>query len=201
MCPKRDLPQDGRRSSTLPPLYNKESVTEADNTAAQQMLDAKTKLYDEIKKAQAMLEERADAAFQAAVDKALQTFATVTDPAQQATAQNELINAEVIYNGGQGDITNLGQNMSFEDLTAQNGAETTGVGPTPTGWNAYAGGKQVVTAEDAKAAGFTAWYGDQQRLRGQCQGRQRGFRRLEPEHARIRNLADAHRTGERHLPH
>lgn len=140
-------------------LYNKENVTEADNTAAQQMLDAKTKLYDEIKKARAMLEERADATFQAAVDKALQTFSTVTDPALQGKAQNELINAEVIYNGGQGDITNLGQNMSFEDLTAQNGAETTGVGPTPTGWNAYAGGKQVVTAEDAKAAGFTAWYG------------------------------------------
>lgn len=147
-------------------LYDNEIVTEADNAAAQQMLDAKTKLYDELKSAKDMLEERADATFQAAYDKALQVFSTVTDPEEQATAQNELINAELIYNGGQGDITNFGQNMSFEDLTAQGGAETSGVGPTPTGWTAYAGGKQIVTLEDAKAAGFTAWYG----TNGDCEG-------------------------------
>lgn len=140
-------------------LYNKETVTQDDYNAAKQMLDAKTKLYGEIKKAQAMIEERADAIFQAAIDKALQTFNTVTNPDQQEKAQKELVNAEVIYNGGQGDITNFGQNMSFEDLSAQDGAETSGVGPTPTGWNAYVDGKPVVAAEDARAAGFTAWYG------------------------------------------
>ncbi|HBN46635.1 MAG TPA: hypothetical protein DD401_03110 [Prevotella sp.] len=140
-------------------LYNQEAVSQEDNDAAKRMKEAKTSLYDEIKKAQAMLGEDIDATFQAAIGKALLTFNTSTDPAQQEEAQRELVNAEVIFNGGQGDITNLGQNMSFEDLTAQGGAETTGVGPTPTGWNAYVDGKQIVTADDARAAGFTAWYG------------------------------------------
>lgn len=156
-------------------LYNKDAVTEADNDAAKQMLDAKTKLYDEIKKAQAMLEERADATFQAAIDKALQTFNTATDPDLQEQAQKELVNAEVIHNGGQGDITNFGQNMSFEDLSAQGGAETSGVGPTPTGWNATAGGKQVVTADDARAAGFSAWYGTNSDSEGEAKDGNQAF--------------------------
>lgn len=108
-------------------LYNKETVSQDDYNAAKKMVEAKTSLYDEIKKAQAMLGESTDAAFKAAIDKALQTFCTVTDPDQQAEAQRVLVNAEVTFNGGQGDITNLGQNMSFEDLTAQGGSETSGI--------------------------------------------------------------------------
>lgn len=140
-------------------LYNKEEVTQDDYNTVIQMVEAKTNLYNEIKKAQAMLSESSNAAFEAAIAKALQTFCNVTDPAQQTTAQTELVKAEVIFNGGQGDITNLGQNMSFEDLSAQNGTETSSVGNTPTGWNAYVNGKQVTTADEARAAGLSAWYG------------------------------------------
>ena len=160
-----DVPEEGYAAGwqawvdAATTLYNKEAVTEADNTAAKQMLDAKTKLYEEIKKAKAMLDDASDATFEAAIAQALEVFTTVTDAAQQEEAQKTLVEAEVVFNGGKGDITNFGQNMSFEDLSAQGGAETSGVGATPTGWNAYAGGKQIVSADDARAAGFTAWYG------------------------------------------
>lgn len=140
-------------------LYSKEEVTQDDYNTATQMVDAKNNLYNEIKKAQAMLGESTNATFKAAIAKALQTFCTVTDPDQQAAAQNELIYAEVLFNGGKGDITNLGQNMSFEDLSAQGGAEATGLGATPTGWNAYVNGKQVTTADEVRATGLTTWYG------------------------------------------
>ena len=89
-----------------------------------------------------MLGEDTDANFEAAIAKALSTFNTVTATGQQKTAQRELVNSEVIFNGGNGDITNFGQNMSFENLSAQSGTETTGVEPTPAGWTLYVDGQE-----------------------------------------------------------
>jgi len=57
------------------------------------------------------------------------------------------------------DLTGMGQNMSFEDLSAQGGQMTGGVANVPAGWNVYVNGKQVFTAADLQAAGITAWCG------------------------------------------
>ena len=161
--------------NTATDLYNKVDANQDDYTTVTKMIDAKTNLYEEIKKAQDLLDGGTNATFEAAIAKALQTFTTATDVDTQSAAQKELVNAEIAFSGGLGDITNLGTNMSFEDLSAQNGAETSGVGPTPTGWTAYAGGKQIITADDAKAAGFTAWYGTNSDCNGDGKDGNEGF--------------------------
>ncbi len=147
-------------------LYNKVDANQDDYNTVSQMIDAKTTLYDEIKKAQSLLDGGSDATFEAAIAKALQTFSTETGTEAQTAAQKELVNAEIAFSGGTGDITNLGTNMSFEDLSAQNGSQTVGIAATPAGWTAYSGGQQLVTADDVKNAGFTAWYG----VNNDCEG-------------------------------
>ena len=56
-------------------------------------------------------------------------------------------------------LAGRGQNMSFEDLTAQGGQQTGSVANVPTGWNAYINGTQIFTADDVRTGGVTAWFG------------------------------------------
>lgn len=122
------------------------------------MMNSKIALYEEIGAAIA-LNEADDAVLAAAIANAKNVFDTVTDGSAVAAAVKTLKEAEVAFSMGSGDITALGANMSFEDLSSQNGSETSGVAGAPTGWNVYINGNQVVTADEVRAAGVSAWHG------------------------------------------
>ena len=139
--------------------YGKDDFTEADLTAAKAILDAKKNLYNEIEQAQTVLAETPSAQLEAAIASAIDTFNTKTDAESLAAAVAALKEAEANAVLGGDDMTLLGTNMSFEDLSAQNGSTTTGVAAAPTGWNVYVNGQQVKTADEVRAAGITAWHG------------------------------------------
>jgi len=138
-------------------LYNGVEFFEDDVVALNDMLKAKASLYEEIEKA--LLVEDADAVLQAAIVNAEKAFASLTDTEAVTSAANTLIKAVSDFNYGTGVLTSLGQNMSFEDLSSQNGNTTTGVQGAPTGWNVFINGKQVTSTEEVRSAGVTAWHG------------------------------------------
>ena len=141
------------------PYYEKEDFTEADLAAAKAVIDAKQALYNEIKAAQELLGDQSDAKLSAAIEAAIATFNTLTDTQALTDAQATLKEAETAFALGGNDLTALGTNMSFEDLSAQGGNQTSGVAGAPAGWNVYVNGRQVVTADEVRAAGITAWHG------------------------------------------
>lgn len=122
------------------------------------MINSKLALYKEIEAAN-LLNENGDATLAAAIASAQKAFDTLTAGEAVANAVQTLKNAEVAYSMGTGDITALGTNMSFEDLSSQGGSETSGVAGAPTGWNVYVNGKQAVTESDVRSSGITAWHG------------------------------------------
>ncbi len=122
------------------------------------MIAQKKALYAEIDKAE-ILNEEGDAALSAAIAAALSAFDSATEAEAVSAAITSLKKAEEAYSMGTGDLTALGTNMSFEDLESQNGAETSGVAGAPKGWNIYINGNQVVTADEVKTAGISAWHG------------------------------------------
>lgn len=137
--------------------YQKADFTEEDLTAAKAIVASFTKLCDEITAAIALLGENTDATFAKAINDAITAFNT--KDADLAAALETLKKAEETYALGSGELTVLGQNMSFEDLSSQGGNQTSGVAAPPTGWNVYVNGKQVATAEEVKAAGIQNWHG------------------------------------------
>ena len=141
------------------PYYEKEDFTEADLAAAKAVIDAKQALYNEIKAAQELLGDQSDAKLSAAIEAAIAAFNTLTDTQALTDAQATLKEAETAFALGGNDLTALGTNMSFEDLSAQGGNQTSGVAGAPAGWNVYVNGRQVVTADEVRAAGITAWHG------------------------------------------
>lgn len=141
------------------PYYEKQDFTEEDLTAAKTIVDAKIALYNEIKAAQELLGDQSDYKLTTAIEQATTAFNAQTDPQALAEAQTALKEAEMAYALGGDDLTALGMNMSFEDLSAQGGSQTSGVAGAPAGWNVYVRGEQVVTADDVRAAGITAWHG------------------------------------------
>lgn len=141
------------------PYYEKEDFTEADLAAAKAVIDAKQALYNEIKAAQELLGDQSDAKLSAAIEAAIAAFNTLTDTQALTDAQATLKEAETAFALGGNDLTALGTNMSFEDLSAQGGNWTSGVAGAPAGWNVYVNGRQVVTADEVRAAGITAWHG------------------------------------------
>ena len=141
------------------PYYEKETFTEEDLAAAKAIIDAKNALYKEITAAQTLLGEQTDAALQAAISTAVNDFNTQAGIEALAAAQSALKAAETAFAMSGDDLTTLGQNMSFEDLSAQNGGETSGVAGAPFGWNVYVNGQQVVTADDVRNAGIANWHG------------------------------------------
>ena len=140
-------------------LYNDaQNVDELTESGINEMIDGKVALQKEIDAAIA-LNETEDAVLAAAIVSAKAAFDTKIAVAEIQDATQTLKKAMDNYALGGGDITSLGKNMSFEDLSAQGGSMTSGVGPAPAGWNVYINGKQAVTAEEVSAAGITAWHG------------------------------------------
>lgn len=122
------------------------------------LISAKIALYDGIVKA---IETNVDddTALNGSIANAKTIFDTVTNPTELANAAETLAAAVQNYLLGGGDLTGLGQNMSFEDLTAQGGNTTTGVENAPAGWNLYLNGTLCTTADEIKAQGVGAWCG------------------------------------------
>ena len=155
-------------------LYNSADYNEDDIETIKEILNAKVALYNEIEAA-ILLNETEDAALLAATENAKATFDKATSAAEIESATTALKNAEESYSLGTGDITSFGKNMSFEDLTAQDGNTTTGIGAVPTGWNVYIDGAQVSTAAEVKAAGINNWHGVNADCTGDIKDGQMGF--------------------------
>lgn len=122
------------------------------------MLSAKVALYNEIEAA-IMVNEAGDAVLTAAINAAKDAFNTKTAADDVNNAVNTLKQAVANYSMGSGEITSLGKNMSFEDLSAQDGNQSSSVAGAPAGWNVYINGVQAVTAADVQSAGIGAWHG------------------------------------------
>lgn len=141
------------------PVYNSETLTEEDAEAAMAIINAKFSLYREILSAEELLLEGEDDALKAAIETATSVFNNANDAAQLLAALQALADAETIHTIGQGDLTRLGQNMSFEDLSSQDGNTTSGVAAPPSGWTLLVNGKQVTSISEENAAGLNAWAG------------------------------------------
>lgn len=137
--------------------YQKEDFTVEDLTAAKAIIEPYNALYTEIINAKALLGENTDATFEKAIADAINAFNT--KDADLTEAIDTLKVAEEAYAKGSGDLTVLGTNMSFEDLSSQDGNQTSSVSAAPTGWNVYINGTQVKTADEIRAAGISAWHG------------------------------------------
>ena len=140
--------------------YNKAEFTQEDLDAAKVIITAKMNLYKEIVTAQNLLANGTPSSqLSDAIAAATKTFNESSDTAALEAALADLKAAEKAYAEGSGDLTPLVTNNSFEDLSSQNGAMTTGVAGAPYGWNVFVRGKQVTTADEVRAAGITAWHG------------------------------------------
>lgn len=151
-------------------IYN--AVADMDAQAIIDMVNAKIALYELIVQASDL---DADAMLEAAITKAQTTFDTVSDPAAIEAAIAELTEAIRLFQLGGGDYTSFGQNMSFEDLSAQGGSTTTGVAAPPAGWNVFIEGKQVTTAAEVTAAGIGNWHGVNADCAGEAKDGNYGF--------------------------
>lgn len=139
--------------------YNKEELSDDDYEVAMAIIEAKNNLFAEIQIAQELLSQGDDASLRAAINTAIAEFNAKNDAESLEAAWAALYEAERIYNVSQGDLTKMGKNMSFEDLSSQDGNTTTGVANAPTGWNLYVNGKQVSTVDELRAAGLNGWAG------------------------------------------
>lgn len=136
-------------------LYNAGDADALAEAGIQDMMNAKVALYQEIEAAIALNEDN-DATLAAAIETAKTAFNTKTATEEVEAAIQTLKKAETDYSMGNGDITSLGTNMSFEDLSAQGGNQTTSGGPAPAGWNVYINGEQV--ASGTNVSSFN-WHG------------------------------------------
>lgn len=155
-------------------MYNSTSYNEDDVEVITAMAEAKVALYNEIESAK-VTNETDDAVLAAAINNALTTFNNATATAELESALTALQDAVSSYLMGSGDVTSLGKNMSFEDLSAQGGSQTSSVAGAPTGWNVYINGKQVVTADEVKSAGVNAWHGVNNDCNGDIKDGEMGF--------------------------
>jgi hypothetical protein len=121
------------------------------------MLSQKESFYKAIESAKAL--ENPDAALNSAIANAMSTFQTAVTSAEVQGAMTALANAVNAFKEGSGDVTGLGTNMSFEDLSAQSGAVTSGVAAPPFGWTVTIAGVKVETAADVRANGIANWHG------------------------------------------
>ena len=139
-------------------IYENPEYKSEDLASIKAIVDSKVALYNEIVKA-IDLNATEDAALDAAIAEAQTVFDTSVVPEELDAAMLALLDAESTYSQGGGDYTSLGKNMSFEDLSAQNGNTTTGVAAPPTGWNLYLNGNLVTTASEIQANGVANWCG------------------------------------------
>ena len=119
-----------------------------------EMINAKVALYKEIEAAIALNVDD-NAVLNAAIATALKAFGEKTATTEVEAATTTLKNAETSYSMGSGDITSLGVNMSFEDLSAQGGSMSSSGGPAPYGWNVYINGQQLADGANASMG----WHG------------------------------------------
>ena len=136
------------------PLYKATDFSEETNEALRAQVQAKVDLYTQILKA----EELDATALEKAITAAKTAFDTLTDTEAVNEALAALTKACNDYSLGLGDITSMGQNMSFEDLSAQNGNETTGVQPAPKGWTVYVNGEAMAEGSTNLVGSFN-WHG------------------------------------------
>lgn len=148
-------------------IYDEAATTEALETSdVLTMLQAKIDLQTEIEKAILLNDEPADAILQKAIDEAIAAFMNKTAADEVSAAVKALADAELNFSLGNGDMTALGKNMSFEDLSAQGGTTTTGIAAPPAGWNVTINGTPVTTADEVRSTGVTAWHG----VNSECTG-------------------------------
>ena len=138
-------------------IYNGGNYAAEDVDKLKATLNNKLALYRAIHEAE--LDDEVMAALPDEVDAAFNAFETLSDADAVAAALEKLNKAVADFKMGIGDVTALGQNMSFEDLTAQGGATTSSIQGAPTGWNVFIKGQQVTTAAEVRSAGFSAWHG------------------------------------------
>lgn len=139
-------------------IYNDPTYTADDVLAIEEIIKAKVALYNEILKAED-LNTTEDEVLAGAVANAKAIFDSSVNPTDLANALYALVEAESVYSQGGGDFTSLGKNMSFEDLSAQNGNTTSGIANPPYGWNLILNGDTVKTATEVQEHGFNAWCG------------------------------------------
>lgn len=123
-----------------------------------EVIEIKVSFYKEIENA-VLLNESDDASLAAAIETANQAFVAETENEAIEKAVEALKAAEKKYLQETGNLTSLGKNMSFEDLSAQGGNQSSSVAGAPYGWNVYINGKQVKTADEVRAAGIPNWHG------------------------------------------
>ncbi len=130
-------------------IYNDAEYNwEEDPETIQSMLSAKESFYNEIDAAE-LLEEPTPA-LTSAINNAKSTFKTAATTSELESAIAALKSAIAAFKEGTGDLTSLGANMSFEDLSAQGGSQTSSVADVPTGWSMFINGNQVQTASDIR---------------------------------------------------
>lgn len=138
-------------------IYNNAEFNwEEDPAAISQAINTKVLLYKLILSAEEM---GPDATLENAIAQAKGMFDQTSNAAELESALLALNNAIVAFQQGSGDLTAMGQNMSFEDLSSQDGNQTTSVANPPVGWNEFINGKQVFTADDVRANGIANWHG------------------------------------------
>lgn len=140
-------------------LYNNDPLYEEDVDDAMAIINAKLNLYKEIENAYVVLGDNSDVALEKAIDAAINQFNLMNNATDINNATETLKKAETDFQMGTGEVTSLGSNMSFEDLSSQNGEPTSSVQGAPAGWNLYINGNQVVTADEVRSAGVGAWCG------------------------------------------
>ena len=139
--------------------FYKSEVSDEDLAAAKAILQAKQNLYNQIVASSQVLADEPDADLQAAIEKATADFNSKNTVEELEAALAELNDAQTRHDMGQGNLTRLGKNMSFEDLSSQGGNTTSSVADVPAGWNLYVRGNQVQTADDLRANGINGWAG------------------------------------------
>lgn len=155
-------------------IYNSADYNEEDADIINAMISQKIDLYKEMEAA-ILLNQDDDPALSAAIANAQDIFDKTTNASELEAAIETLKQAEVNYSMGTGDITSMGKNMSFEDLSVQGGNQTSGVAAPPYGWNVYINGKQVTTADEVRTAGVTAWHGVNNDCAGESKDGNYGF--------------------------
>ncbi|MBO7558645.1 MAG: hypothetical protein J6T52_09150 [Bacteroidaceae bacterium] len=138
-------------------IYNgAEYNWEEDPAIINAAINAKVNLYKLILSAEEM---GPDATLENAIAQAKVMFEQTSKAEDVESAITALENAIAAFQQGSGDLTALGKNMSFEDLSSQEGNQTSSVANPPVGWNEFINGKQVFTADDVRANGIPNWHG------------------------------------------
>ena len=138
-------------------IYNNAELNwEEDPAAISQAINTKVLLYKLILSAEDM---GPDAALENAIAQAKSMFDQTSNAAELESALLALNNAIVAFQQGSGDLTALGKNMSFEDLSSQDGNQTSSVANPPVGWEEFINGVQVYTADDVRSNGIPNWHG------------------------------------------